>query len=197
MPLTHRDSPENGLEVLKQGVSEALQGGGIFASTFAPAAGAPEVLAPHPVYTVAGRDIAEGRLLDAARLIAWRYLIMQNDEPVAVGILAEEEGRLHFSGLNQGRLVERSVEGIAAVVTADAFHEKDYELRYLEIRPLYFAALWLHADDDDMLIPLEDHEHCNIEAHAPYDEATILEMLQAHMEFHNPLPGQGLKRQPE
>jgi len=187
MPITLRQAPPGALDALRHGFAGVRHDAESFARG-APEAEA-EAAAPHPVYSVDVEDLARGRLLGAAMLVGWRYLILEDEDAVAVGtVMEEEEGELELAALDQGRLVGLSLESIAAAESAEAVSSKDYELRYLEILPLYFTAIWLHAEDDDLLVPLDDHADAGVSAHGLHTEETILKMLQSQLERHEPAP---------
>ena len=138
-----------------------------------------EASTPHPVYTIDRKDILAGKLLSAATQVGWRVLILSNDEAVGAGTVAmDESGGLTFGTLNQGPLVSRTVGSISASEGSKAVASDDYELRYLEIRSLYFAAIWLHGTSGDIIIPLEDNDAAGVPAFSEQSEETILKMLQ-------------------
>jgi len=202
MPIKNREAPAGAINALRDGLQHAMGNNAPAARALAapPAMmmaraspGAPrtvenEAAAPHPVYTVDPLAIADGVLLEAAVPTGWRYLILQGDDAVAAGTVVESHGKLEFSALNEGRLVGLTVESLTAAEAAFEDEHKDFELRYLEIRPLHFSAVWLHSEDEDFILPLEDSQDADIAAHSLQPESTILEMLQAEQAIGSTFP---------
>jgi hypothetical protein len=104
--------------------------------------------APHDVYSLGLRGLAEGASLEAATAVGRRFLVMDGDKPVASAELADDEG----SGfqVNEGPLVESTAAAIE-------LGGSDYEVRVLRVPGLYFTALWLKNEQDgaDVVIPLQ------------------------------------------
>ena len=191
MPIKHKEAPARAIDALQDGLQHAISNNAPAARTLiipnaesymAPDVPYPpenEATAPHPVFTVDPQDIARGKLLEAAKLIGWRFLILQGDHAVASGTVVESDGNMVLSSINEGRLVGLTLDSLSAAELADEVKDKDFELRYLEIRSLYFTGVWLHSDDENYIIPLEDSQAAGIAAHSLQPEATILEMLQS------------------
>lgn len=185
MPIVHKEAPAGLMETLSEGLSTIMQSReAVTPMGLAPGEGITmledhEASTPHPVYTVDRKDILAGKLLSAATQVGWRVLILSNDEAVGAGTVAmDESGGLTFGTLNQGPLVSRTIGSISASEGSKAVASDDYELRYLEIRPLYFAAIWLHGTSGDIIIPLEDNDAAGVPAFSEQSEETILKMLQ-------------------
>jgi hypothetical protein len=171
--------PPGGLEV----INKALGDLGTRPSTAARAMedAAPEdiaVAAPHPVYFLGLEDVASGGGLSAAKLVSWRYILLNGDNSLAAAEVSLEEGEgLEFSHVNQGPFVGATVEGVGIAEGLDEVSRNDYELRLLKIPGLYIVALWLHADQQDILIPLAPAPSV-LTPNIPYSETDFIEAVQ-------------------
>src|SRR5205814_7734225 len=61
---------------------------------------------------------------------------------------------LQFLGLTHGPFTGATVEALHAAERMPKVAAADYDMRLLKIPAVYLAALWLHADNDDILIPM-------------------------------------------
>ena len=161
MPLRLPPSPPLGLEV----ITAALEG---LLSTQSPAARALSVgrdedastglaaVAPHLVYFVGLEDVAQGRMLSAARPTSWRYILVKGDEACAAAeVTIAEDGHLgSFSHVDRGPFAQNIVAAVELAEITEAARGGDYELRLLSVPSLYLVALWLHGAED-LLLPLE------------------------------------------
>jgi hypothetical protein len=114
------------------------------------------VAAPHPVYFVGTDEIAAGRLLEAAALVGWRYILLVGERSMLAAEVAydRESGQLEFSHTNDGPLVAGTLEGVRVAEELKEVRDADFELRLLEVPGLSIAALWLHAEGQDLLMPI-------------------------------------------
>jgi hypothetical protein len=107
---------------------------------------APTAMKPHPVYSLGLDDLAAGKGLDTAKLVAWRYLLTDNNQVrQAAEVLSDASGGAGtFGSISSGHIagVEQAftlVEGLADVQTGT------YEVRALRVPALYVMALWIHS----------------------------------------------------
>jgi hypothetical protein len=183
MALQVPDPPEQGMGIIHEALSSAIQQPNIASSAVADAG--PEDLAtaaPHKVYFVGLSDLVEGRLLSAAKVKGWRYLIFNQDRPVVAAELQTGGEGVRFSNINRGPFVESAVEAVTFAESLEIVHKEDFELRTLEISPLYFVSLWLHGSQD-LLIPLKPAPD-EIEPLRVYEETELLERLRGLAERH-------------
>lgn len=183
MALQVPDPPEQGMGIINDALSSAIQQPSVAA--FAVAEAAPEDLwtaAPHKVYFVGLSDLREGHLLSTAKLKGWRYLIFNKDQPVVAAELQTGDDNVRFSNINRGSFVDGAVEGLKFAENLDIVHKQDFELRALEISPLYFVSLWLHGPQD-LLIPLRPAPD-EIEPLRVYEEGELIERLRGLAEKH-------------
>jgi hypothetical protein len=112
--------------------------------------------APHDVYSLGLEDLAQRASLDAATLVARRFLVIDGEAPIASAELAVHEYGLGFQA-NEGPYVESTAAAIAQAESDPELARGDYEVRVLRIPALYFIALWLKNEQSerDVLIPLD------------------------------------------
>ncbi len=187
MALTNARAPKGGVEIVREAVAAALASD---AETYAALAEEGLSIAPpHPVYSLTRGAVRNGVLLDAAVFEGWRYLVFggegEGGGAVAAVVVAGEPGDLRFHSLNAGRLVTRSVAGIAAAEALEAVAGADYELRYIEAPAFCFAAIWLGGGGDgefDLILPLDDQPLADLRAYTPIGESAALHLLQAQVD---------------
>lgn len=182
MPLRIPDPPAEGIGIVRSALGSAMnQPASTMASVINEAG--PENLttaAPHQIYFVGLRDIAEGRLLEAAQVVGWRYIIFNGEQPLAAAELkvGAEQGSLEFSNINRGLFVASTVEGVARAEDMTIVRDNDFELRLLDIPSLYVVALWLHGDsDNDLIIPLPPPRP-ELEQFVSYSEEEVIARLR-------------------
>jgi hypothetical protein len=182
MPLHVPDPPAQGIEIIRDALSSAATQPSVAASAVAEAG--PQNLttaASHQVYSVGLRDLAEGRLLAAAELKGWRYIIFEGDRPLAAAELRVGDGEtLHFSNVNRGTFAASTVEGVRRVESLEEVRNEDFELRVLDIPGIYVVALWLHGPRE-IIVPLPPLPE-GLEPFGIYEEGTVIERLRGRAE---------------
>ena len=139
----------------------------------------------HPVYFVPLDALAQGKLLQAAKQTSWRYLLVQNGAAVAEAELSAGSRRakggksrtLEFASLTHGPFAGATVDALAAAERLPQVARQEYELRLLKIPAVYFVALWLHAANDDILIPMGQPPG-GLKRNEPYTEAAVVAALR-------------------
>jgi hypothetical protein len=113
---------------------------------------------PHKVYVLDSDDIANGRNLGSARLVSWRFLILDGQTPVAaVELSCDAQGQNpKFASINSGPFVAATQ---ATVLRAEALPQVvngDYELRALKAPSVYVMAIWLKdlQGTNDLVLPM-------------------------------------------
>jgi hypothetical protein len=160
MPIRMTDGPEGGHKIIADAIAPLFQGGKGAAGKMAKVAEggglAVNSAAPHPVFVVGLTDVAQGRLLGAARQETWRYLLLRG--PRAVGSVTlrrlPDTEELVFSHVTRGRYVDSTVQAIDAAERAPQVAGAEYELRLLDVPALQLRAIWLHGEGADLLVPL-------------------------------------------
>jgi hypothetical protein len=131
---------------------------------------------PHDVYLLELGELAEGALLDAAKVVGRRFLVMDGDRAIASAELAESDD----SGFeaNEGPYVGSTAAAIARAEQDPELAEGDYEVRVLRMPALYFMGIWLKNEQGgaDVVIPL-DPAPAGLEARRKYAPEELLPLL--------------------
>ncbi len=191
MPITSRNAPRAASARLVSHVTELLREKKSLPG--APAEMRLEKMShseAHPVYYVPLDALSEGKLLDAATQTSWRYLLVQDDAAVAEAELSAategpQKGRgkrprarpLSFLGLSHGPFTAATLDALHAAERLPKVEAADYELRLLKIPAVYLAALWLHREGDDILIPM-GNPPAGLRKNKPYTEKQVIKALE-------------------
>ena len=141
--------------------------------------------APHQSYHGGLDDLAKGELLSKARLFTWRYLVLHGEKGIAeVRLNADEKaGRLlQFNYVSASVLPEATLIALREAEKLPQVKEKDYELRFLEVRSAHFWAIWLQRESEDILIPINDRFISPLKANKAYSEAEVIKVLKPKAE---------------
>lgn len=134
----------------------------------------------HRVYYVGATNLVSGQLLSAARIGPWRYLLLQGTNAVGAAELKADEktGKvLGFNSLQRAFEPDAPLEALRMAEKLPQIQKEDYEVRYLNIAPVLFVAVWLHSKSDDIIIPLPN-TFGRFNAYQPYSESEIIRVLK-------------------
>lgn len=113
---------------------------------------------PHKVYVLDADDIANGRNLDSARLVSWRFLILDGQTPVAaIELSCDAQGQNpKFASINSGPFVAATRDAVLGAESLPKVINGDYELRALRAPSVFVMALWLKdlQGADDLVLPM-------------------------------------------
>lgn len=113
---------------------------------------------PHKVYSLDADDIARGRDLNRARLIAWRFLILDGQTAVGSVELACSPGggNLRFASFNVGPFVGGTRAAVRLLENLPNVRSGSFELRALRAPSVYAMAIWLKdlGGSNDIIFPL-------------------------------------------
>lgn len=126
------------------------------------------------VYSASARDVLDERVLEAATLTAWQTIVSKAGEAVAT---AEVGADLRLPHVQEGAFVEGITEAVRRVEERFAGDNRDYELRLLRIPAVYAVALWLHADDADVFVPVAPAPQ-DLRANASYGAVAFTSALR-------------------
>src|SRR5690242_2842439 len=135
---------------------------------------------------VGGTNLVAGKFLSFARLASWRYLLMQGTNAVGVMEL-NADGKLgkllKFVSLTKSNANNPSeeVEALRKAVQLPQVQQQDYEVRYLNMAPANFFAIWLHNATGDIIMPLPP-AWGKWNVYQPYSESQIVAILKPEME---------------
>jgi hypothetical protein len=180
MQLTFPKAPANGVQTLRPALQAALHTQGL-ANNRQLANIAPSKIslsAAYRGYSLTLDDLSQGHGLSAARLGDWHYLVFADGVSIADAQLANVRGHVEFTSLNHGTMAAATVDALKLAEQSAQLHGKTVEMRVLFISALHVVAIWLHAADEDVLIPIAPTP----QALAPtqlYSEAALLGRLQA------------------
>lgn len=137
---------------------------------------------PHPVYQLTLADLAEGRGLDAARRVGWRYLLEDGSHQVLGFAETSDEAAdgVQLRALNTGRFGQATRDAVEAAEHLGFVARDDFEVRVLRVPALSLNALWLAGDRDtveDALVPLSPTP-AEILPGAPTRAAELLDKLR-------------------
>ena len=144
--------PADAADAAADGLARIVRSGALNALATGRASPAPLVLAgAHEVYDLGLSDAAQGRLLEAARFVAWRFLVLMDEAPVGaveVAPSATASGYI-FASFNEGPYVAATVEGIR---TAEVLgHQPHHTLRLVRVPSLYLVLLWLPGPPETLI----------------------------------------------
>jgi hypothetical protein len=194
MSLTFATPPPDGLAALKQGLemiraAQQLDPNG--ARDLALAA-TQSVTRPFPVYELGLDDLASGKGLEAAFLVAWRYLLAANDQiHQAAEIFPDpQSGGSRFGFLTTG-YVQGVEEAFRLAEQLPAVGKNPYEIRVLRAPALYVVALWLKdlQGDEDRFIVIPP-AFAPVQVLHPYSTEELLALLHPLAAHKAPLERQ-------
>jgi hypothetical protein len=159
---------------------------------------------PHPVFVAPLAALVKGRLLEAAQQTGWRVLLVQGEQPVAEVELSGKSQRgakggsaLKVISLTRGPFTEATIEALNVAEKLPRVAKAKYELRFLKAPAVYFAALWLHREKQDVLIPMVDPPG-GLKKNRAYSEEQVIKALrgiaQQNQSFHDNFREPGPKR---
>ena len=138
----------------------------------------------HQIYSAVPQDVTSGKLLSAARLTGWRYLLTHGTNAVGEAWLyasPEAGGALKFNSLFGDRFAQPTLVALRQAKELPPVKKQDYELRYLNMPSLSFSAVWLHGVSDDIIIPLPPASGVWYAYH-PYSQSQIIKLLKPQAE---------------
>jgi hypothetical protein len=180
MPIQHPEPPSQVAEL----VSGKLRQVGERTGTNPTALGgaAPADLTPtdpHEVYVLALADLVrDDDPLPAARPAGWRYLLSQEGQVVSAAMTTLTEGGEHrFALFNSGPYVGGTVSALAAAADLPEAAAQDLDVRLLTVPALNLTAVWLHGDQDEVLVPLSPAP-APLDPGRPYSASELLTALR-------------------
>jgi hypothetical protein len=182
MAIKNPKAPEQGRAIVSENVSQILQANARGTGTMLKDLRTEDLAAadPHQSYFVSLEDLADGKLLSAAKPVTWRYLLIEGNNAVAEAELNADEKAgtsLQFLAVHQSPFANETLVALRQAEQMEKVKKGDYELRYLKIPAVYFAAVWLHGASDDILIPLAPAP-AGIKENQPQSENQIIKQLK-------------------
>ena len=179
MNLTYPKAPSNGVQTLRPALQATLQTRGFGANRqFANASPAKISLSEAwRGYSLSLEDLSNGKGLQDARMGDWHYLVFADGVTIADAQLAEVRGHVEFASLNHGTLAAAAVGALKLAEQSPPLQGKTVEPRLLFVSSLHVVAIWLHADGEDLLIPIEPTPK-ELATTGLYSEAALLALLK-------------------
>jgi hypothetical protein len=184
MPIKFQSDPQGGQANVPASFAQLAPAASEFGLDFVPSEAVKlDSSRPLEVYTVDLNDLADGKLLSAARRIAWRYFLLNaNGTIVGEAEYNPGEGGIHAATLkprsvNRGPFAEATEITLRAAEHYVQFQQEVYQPRFLRITAVYFAALWLRAERSNLIFPI-GKPPAGLEADKPYFEEQVIEVLQ-------------------
>ena len=138
---------------------------------------------PHRWYSVGATDLAAGHLLSSASSKSWRYILLHGTDAVGVASVSDADSKtgktLSFNGLFESGLSSETLEAARKAKELPQIKKQDYELRFLGVQAINFYAVWLHAESDDIIMPLPPTYGRKLNAFQPYSESEIIKALKS------------------
>ena len=181
MAIVHPTAPEKGMKILTDSLSSLFLDKQVV-QHFLKDTNLKDlhVTEPHQVYTVELEEIINKRLLSAAQPAAWRYLLIDNSKKTAVleaDLVENDDGEIQFNGLYQSPFSYSTVKALESAENLTAVRNNDFEIRFLKVPAVYFAALWLHNDSQNIIIPLKESREKR--SQTDFSESEIIEALHS------------------
>ncbi|MGL4861144.1 MAG: hypothetical protein ACRC5A_15710 [Enterobacteriaceae bacterium] len=178
MQISYPKAPADGVKILRPALQDALQtqGFGINRSFARAVPGKISLSEPYRGYSLSLDDLAQGKGLSAATAGDWHYLVFSDGVTIADAQLTEVSGQLQFSALNHGGMATATVNALTIAENSAQLQGKNFELRLLLVSALHVAAIWLHGNDEEVLLPIVPTPTALL-APQLYDEATLLALL--------------------
>ncbi|MGR3964543.1 hypothetical protein FW800_08720 [Pseudomonas sp. 910_23] len=179
MQLIYPKAPSNGVQTLRPALQAALQtqGQGRNHSFAAAAPGNIRLSEAYRGYSLTLEDLTHGKGLKDAEVGDWHYLVFADGVTIADAQLADVGGHVEFASLNHGPLAAATVDALKMAEQSPQLQGKTVELRVLFISALHVVAIWLHADSEDVLIPIEPTPK-ELAVTQLYSEAALLMLLK-------------------
>jgi hypothetical protein len=108
----------------------------------------------HPLYVTPLDDFVEGNLIAGAQFSSWQFIVLRQRNEFGLAEVAPEDDDnvFEFAGLGLGPYATSLPATISIAEELPEVAARAYELRVLLVPPLYLYCVWLHADDDDLLL---------------------------------------------
>jgi hypothetical protein len=145
---------------------------------------------PHPVYELGLNDLASGQGLETARLVAWRYLLVDNNQVRQAAEVIEAPGGSRFGMLTTG-FVAGADAAFSVAERLPEVQQRAYEIRALRVPALSVMALWLKDSQgqQDRFIVLP-RAFAPLQPLQPYEASDLLAILQRQAVQKAPLEKQ-------
>jgi hypothetical protein len=143
---------------------------------------------PHRVEFLALGDLRRDTIPKNEKADFWRFLVLENREPIAAATAARDEtGGFEFGGLDEGPFVSGTEKAIRQAEALGKVSEGQFEAVLLVVPALYVVALWLqalsspaangHSGEADLLIAIPPSNPA-LDPGEPMSPVSFLEALR-------------------
>ncbi|MFT6843095.1 MAG: hypothetical protein ACJASR_001869 [Psychroserpens sp.] len=136
---------------------------------------------PHKVYNMQRDDILDGKGLEVAKLVGWRYILQDDDQQFHVVEVGTDDSDNHnLTEFNEGDHVNNFVSTYNGLDNHSSVSKKDFEINVLRVPACHVLAIWLKGDgnDDEIIIPLAP-SHQGFEAGKSYGLSEFTKALKS------------------
>jgi len=116
----------------------------------------PRITERYAVFSAQLEDVLpDGRgLLQADRPTSWQYVVRDRNGVIVALSEVANGTPCQYASQQSPVVAEAVLKAIQDAEKLDAVKQSDYELRILRVPELYLLAVWLHAPNDDVLLPV-------------------------------------------
>jgi hypothetical protein len=130
-------------------------------------------------------NLISGRLLSAARLYSWRFMLTDGTNSAGLDLVYDKKnggwqeigGCFYPARPNSSNPV---LETLQAAERLPQVKKGDCELRYLNFMDIQFFAVWLHGKSSDIILPVPVYGKW--QDYRPYSEHEMIELLKREVE---------------
>jgi hypothetical protein len=146
--------------------------------------------APHQNWYSTLDALIAGRLLADAQAGSWRYLLCEENRAVGEFEVESDDQQMaqRFLAVHHGSAAQLSVDALRFAESIPEVGDRDFEARFLKVPALNFSAIWLHRDDQDLIIPVTGHSEALTPRNA-YSESDVVSALRPRAEEARRGPG--------
>jgi len=135
---------------------------------------------PHQYWYSSDDAVVDNKLLANAVAKSWRLLLCEGRTGVGeIEITLNQQPQASPAiVVHAGPAAQLSIEALAIAETVPEVRNEDVEPRFLRIPSLHFAAIWLHCEGFDRLIPISAVQPA-LSSLQVYSEAQVRQALLA------------------
>ena len=141
-------------------------------------------------YIPTQQAISSGQLLSKLKVADLYYFVMRGTNAIGMAAVRMDEksgSPIKVTSYRRGSATKMWT-GLQIAKQLPQTQMHDFEFRYLDISPLYFRAVWLHGQSDDIILPLPP-TYGMWNAYQPYSEPQVVEILKSVIQKRSKLSG--------
>lgn len=178
MSITFIDAPSGADEIIRSFLLDVVEQPSLYSNFLQDKKLIPSdvsLAGPIPEYYLDQKSFEETEsLIKPSIATCWRYLLLSENSVIFdIQLINKDSELIIFSVTDGSALAESTLEALFAAESDPRISEHDYQLRQLNLPWFHFISLWLHNENDDILIPLDITMDHNIEYHKLYNANEI------------------------